>query len=159
MGMRQHECTTDKGYGVVLAGLQSKIWKPNAAVTLVDSILTSGCDSLKAEFEEYCADNEYSPEDEVGKREFVEDYEVEDGIYDGGIGGLMAVFLNEEACKGHQFFCFMDSCLYVTACVPVDSESRVLIPTQENISRLFGRYLNPLLVEPLEINWVYPSYC
>lgn len=159
MSFHQQENTSDKGYGVILAGMKNKIWKPIAAVELMDTILISNCASLKEQYEEYCKDNEYSPEGEVGKREFVEDFEAEDGINDGGIGGLLAEFFNETACGGKQFFYYMDRCLYVTACVPVDKESREHIPTQEDIHRLFGRYLNPLLVEPLEINWVYPSYC
>ena len=155
MAFRQEDRNFDKGYGVILAGSKKQLFKENAKNELVEHILSSGCDRLTEQYQEYCRDNEYSEESEIAKREFVEDFDDEDTFCGNGIGGLLAVFLNETECKGEQFFCYRDCCLYLSACVPIDKESRDALPTQEDVKKFFGKHLNPLLVQPLPCGWVF----
>lgn len=152
---RQEDRNFDKGYGVILAGGKKKVFKENAERELIERILISDCDRLKEQYLEYCQDFEYSPESEIAKREFVEDFRDEDTFCGDGLGGMLAVFLNETECNGEQFFYYRDCCLYLSACVPVNEKSRDALPTQEDVRKIFERYLNPLLIQPLPCGWVF----
>ena len=155
MAYRQEDRNFDKGYGVILSGAKKQVYKKDAEIDLVEHILASDCVRLKEQYQEYCLDNEYSEESEIAKREFVEDFIDEDTFCGEGLGGMLAVFLNETECNGEQFFYYRDCCMYLSACVPVNEKSRDALPTQEDVKKFFEKHLNPLLVQPLPCGWVF----
>ena len=143
----------DHGFGVILNGEGTSEFRDDAPVSLVNMILKSTC-SLAMEFEDYFKENKYSySEIDDAKIAFVKDFE--DDEYGCGLEGLLATFINVNEVIEESLFIYRDSCLYVSAHIPYDEESKKEMLTVKDIERVLALYLNPLLKNgPCSPTWV-----
>ena len=70
-----------------------------------------------------------------------------------GLEALIADTINELEFGGELVFTYEDYILGVTAYIPEDEEDIKNYPTQKRIREIFAEYVNPLLEEPVTINW------
>lgn len=145
---------TDKGYGVLIANNNTLI--ENACEKIVDMVLTGNDVDLKEDYLQFCEDDGLAPDSKEAKEDFAATYESWTGFNDGGPIGLLADIINSKECRNDCVFYWIDDYLYVSARVPLDEKSKNSMLTQEDIRRILGKYLNPLLSEgEIELDWIY----
>ena len=136
-------------YGV---NTDSKIrWKENASIIFMDEFYLKD-DNNKKTYVTYCEDNDLDPEDTESKEEFVENYENETYCWH-GLEGLIADHINDCECNHNVVFRHDYYILGVMPRIPENNKERDTMLTQENIKILLTKYLNPLLEEPVIIDW------
>lgn len=141
--------TIEKGYGIRLdTNFQPK---NDAATLLVDRIINAKDSAILADYKEYCKDNSLDENDVEAKESFVDDYENEQTC-GSGLEQLAVDFINEEKFDNEQVFVYEDCTICVLAYIP--KEKNTILPSQEDIRRIIADYINPLIKEPVDIEWL-----
>lgn len=133
------------------ADIADSTWKDDVIKTLKTAAFRCG-DKFRDLFEEYCKENDISKDDADSFGMFVDGYESEYGGSD--IAGLATDIINEVNFSGDAVFrCGYDS-IYVEPYIPQDDDEKKRLPSVKRIKTILAEHLNPLLTEPVVLNWL-----
>ena len=135
-------------YGIDCSKVQ---WKGDASVIMVDTYAKRN-ESFWKDYLTYCEDQEYDPEDPDSKSAWIDDYFNDCYLWEGYEGFLTDV-INHECFDGETEFCYEDYILGVRAYIPEGDEDMTKIPTKKKIREILAAYVNPLIEEPVTIEW------
>ena len=130
------------GFGVVMDNAK---WKDDAGKTLV-----KGYGFVSEEYGTYCKDNDLDPKGGF-EDEFIQDYQTDEG--DLGPEHLLTDIINNEKFGGREVFIYRDSVIHVPATIPKNAKEKENLPTQEDITRILKKYLEPVLASEVETDW------
>ena len=142
---------TDFGYGADLSSSKVR-WKPGYQRTVYELAIKH--EDLKAQWEDFCWDIDlmFAPSDET-IADWVDTYEDDTGNWSGA-EGLLTSIINREKFGNEDIFVYEDLCLFVPARIPTDDADRLKRPTMLEIQSILADYLNPLLEEPISIEFL-----
>lgn len=111
--------------------------------------------SILEDYREYETEAK-SENPEITQEELLDSFfeEWEDSIGRDGIEQMLCESINERECNGQEKFFYEDYCIYVPADIPVNDAAKAQMLTQEDIQRLLAKYLNPLLEQPVTVEWL-----
>ena len=137
----------DFGYGVDLSRTN---FKPEAPKYIIEHLAPA---SILEQFKEYCAENSKNLEEMEAALCFSDEYE-NDVHYIRGIEALLVDCINIAECDGNDTFLYDDYCIYVGARIPADEQHRASLLTMQDIQKILAKYLNPILIDTVRIEFL-----
>ncbi len=131
-------------YGIDLSAVK---WKPDSDNTIMERFLSH--DDNKKAFEEWLSEDDGIQDDSIGRSYFVDEYENETYLW-ADIEGMITDLINREKCNDVVFH-YEDYILGVYATLPANKDDKII--SQAEIAEILAEYLNPLIEEPVSIQW------
>lgn len=141
------------GYGI---NLEKAAFRENYAELLLHRIQKEVPELLQS-YTEYKADRQSDFEEDTPETErfedFIRNYDSQIALGNYGLEGLITDLINLKEPNTVTPFDYEDCILHVPATIPENKASKDNMRTQEQIAVILSNYVNPLLKEPLAVQW------
>ena len=140
------------GYGIDITEAR---WNRNFHSQLY-SLVRQGGYGIWDLWQDWCEDHfdDYDRDEEDAWDAFCDEGFEDPETMDYGTDAMLTIILNEKYFGGRRIFQNMDGCIYVETYIPETDADKAFMPSREKIRSMLAETVNPLLAEPLPVDFL-----